>query len=179
MCRELSSRWVEERPAGQRCLKVGAVDHAIFISGPNSVEITHPSIPHTRRVHRHDTARTMMTAASPSMPRLFSFLLVLLFSFSSSPLVSASIPLTFRHTNLLRTIDLTKPYVRDSTALIVENISNATQSVYYWGIPLDLVPKLSYLEIKEKKAGNSELFRVEPAAEDHSYLQICWPRSHP
>ena len=112
-----------------------------------------------------------MTAASPFMPRLFSsLLLVLHLSFSFAPLVSASIPLTFQHTNLLRTIDLTKPYVRDSTALILENISNTTQSVYYWGIPLDLVPKLSYLEIKEKKADNSELFHVEPAVEDHSYL---------
>ena len=62
------------------------------------------------------------------------------------------------------------PYIRESTALILENISNNTQTEYYWGIPLDLVPKLSYLEVKEKKTGATDLFLVERALEDHAYL---------
>jgi len=87
--------------------------------------------------------------------------------YSSS--VNASIPQVFHHTNLLRTIDLTKPYVRDSTAVIVENISNTTQTDYLWPIPSDLISKLSYLEVREKKTGLSPNFAVEKAAEEHAY----------
>lgn len=113
-----------------------------------------------------------MTAALRSLPsRLSSVLLLLAFLFLS-PVVSAAFPQTLQHTNLLRTLDLTKPYVRDSTALILENISNTTQIEYYWGIPLELVPALSYLEVKEKKSGNADLFPVEPALEDHSYAPL-------
>jgi Ribophorin I len=111
-----------------------------------------------------------MTAALRSLPRCLSSSIQLLLSFLFLlPVVSAAIPQTLQHTNLLRTLDLTKPYVRDSTALILENISNTTQTEYYWGIPLELVPALSYLEVKEKKSGNADLFPVEPALEDHSY----------
>jgi hypothetical protein len=118
-----------------------------------------------------------MTAALPSLLRRLSspvLVLVLAFLFLSH-VVSAGIPQTLQHTNLLRTLDLTKPYVRDSTALILENISNTTQTEYFWGIPLDLVPALSYLEVKEKKSGNADLFPVEPALEDHSYARLLLP----
>ena len=99
-----------------------------------------------------------------------SSLVVLLICLSS--LVCGAIPQVFQHTNLLRTIDLTKPYIRDSTALILENTSNSTQTDYYWGIPLNLVDRLSYLEVKEKKTGATHLFPVEKALEDHSYC-LC------
>src|SRR5438876_1992823 len=100
----------------------------------------------------------------------FSWSLILVLLCFSSSTVLALIPQSFCHTNLLRTIDLTKPYVRDSTALILENISNSTQTDYYWGIPLDLVPKLSYLEVREKKTDAVELFPVERAFEDDKFL---------
>lgn len=100
--------------------------------------------------------------------RSFSSSIVLLITCLSS-FVLGAIPQVYQHTNLLRTIDLTKPYIRDSTALILENISNATQTEYYWGIPLNLVDHLSYLEVKEKKTGATQLFHVEKALEDHSY----------
>ena len=83
---------------------------------------------------------------------------------------AVSIPQTLRHTNLLRTIDLTKPYVRDSTALILENFSNSTQREYFWGIPHEIVPKLSYLEVREKKTGAGDLFPVESYSNDHPYF---------
>lgn len=96
------------------------------------------------------------------LPSLISvFLLCLQSSFA------ITVPQTLRHTNLLRTIDLSKAYVRDSTALILENFSNSTQTIYYWGIPHDLVPKLSYLEAREKKSGVTELFPVEHSSYDH------------
>lgn len=103
-------------------------------------------------------------------PFCLYFTLLLLITLSSS--VLAVIPQSYRHTNLLRTIDLTKPYIRDSTALILENTSNTTQSDYYWGIPLSLVPKLSYLEVKEKKTGSAQIFPVEHALEDHAYISL-------
>jgi len=94
---------------------------------------------------------------------------------SQCSLVSASIPQSYQHTNLLRTIDLTKPYIRDSTALILENISNSTQNEYFLGISIDLIPALSYLEVREKKPGSTNLFPVEPASQDHPY--VSWHRS--
>src|SRR5271170_3297375 len=105
--------------------------------------------------------KTMSCLSSSSSLSLL--ILTLFLCFTSS--VSCSIPQSFHHTNLLRTIDLTKPYIRDSTALILENISNSTQRAYYWGIPLELAPKLSYLEVKEKKTGSTQLFPVERALE--------------
>jgi len=95
-----------------------------------------------------------------------SSLVLLLICLSS--LVDGAIPQVFQHTNLLRTVDLTKPYIRDTTALILENTSNSTQTEYYWGVPLHLVGELSYLEVKEKKTGATQLFPVEKALEDHS-----------
>jgi oligosaccharyltransferase complex subunit alpha (ribophorin I) len=98
----------------------------------------------------------------------------LLFFLSLSSSVAASISQTFQHANLLRTIDLTKPYIRDSTALILENIGNLPQTEYFWGVPLELAPKLSYLEVKEKKAGSIDLFPIERAQEDHEYLPVSY-----
>lgn len=94
---------------------------------------------------------------------------VLLYLYSCS-VVLASVPQSFQITNLLRTIDLTKPYVRDSTALILENISNSTQTEFFWGVPLELVSKQSYLDVKEKKtAAATQVFPIELSNEDDSY----------
>jgi hypothetical protein len=111
-------------------------------------------------------AKTMSSVVSSSS----SLILILLLLCFSSSVVLASIPQSFQHTNLLRTVDLTKPYIRESTALILENTSNTTQTEYYWGIPLDIAPELSYLEVKEKKTGATELFPIERVVEGHSYL---------
>ena len=78
----------------------------------------------------------------------------------------------FRHTNIHRIIDLTKPYVRESTTVIVENISNATQSEYWWGIPLSLAPSLSYLEVKDKSSCSSPGYAIEKIRGSHPYLPI-------
>jgi oligosaccharyltransferase complex subunit alpha (ribophorin I) len=96
-----------------------------------------------------------------------TFLLLYLYSCS---VVLASVPQSFQITNLLRTIDLTKPYVRDSTALILENIGNSTETEFFWGVPLELVSKQSYLEVKEKKTGAAtQVFSIELSNEDDSY----------
>jgi len=103
-----------------------------------------------------------------SVTPLLSLLFLVLLSFCSSS-VSASIPQSFRNTNLHRTIDLTKPYIRESTTVVIENISNKTQTEYYWGIPLSLVPKLSYLEVKEKSSCASANFPIKKVPGDHPY----------
>jgi hypothetical protein len=112
----------------------------------------------------------MLQATVPSL------LVFLIFLIRLSTSVIASIPQNFQHTNLLRTIDLTKPYIRDSTALILENVSNSTQREYYCGIPIEYVSKLSYLEVKEKKAGSTQLFPVERSTEDHPYITTACTR---
>ena len=98
-----------------------------------------------------------------------SVFLVLLVSLASL-VWATSIPQLFQLPNLLRTIDLTKPYLRDSTALVLENISNFTQTDFFWPIPLAVAPKLSYFEVKEKRAGASTLFPVQLVEQDHSFV---------
>lgn len=112
--------------------------------------------------------RTRTMSSTFSLPLLLLALLILY----SSP-VSASIPQVFQHTNLLRTIDLTKPYIRDSTALIVENVSNTTQTEYFWPIPSEIGSKMSSLEVREKKTGASPNFAVEKAVEENAYNDSC------
>src|SRR5271170_4793843 len=112
--------------------------------------------------------RTRTMPSTSPLPLLLLFLLIL---YSSS--VNASIPQVFHHTNLLRTIDLTKPYIRDSTAVVVENISNTTQTEYFWPIPSEIGSKMSYLEAREKKTGVSPNFAVEKAVEEHAYHDSC------
>jgi oligosaccharyltransferase complex subunit alpha (ribophorin I) len=99
------------------------------------------------------------------------FSLLLLCLYSCSVVLASSIPQSFQITNLLRTVDLTKPYIRDSTALILENTSNSTQTEFFWGVPLQLIPRLSYLEVKEKKTGAAgHLFPIEIFNVDDAYL---------
>jgi oligosaccharyltransferase complex subunit alpha (ribophorin I) len=108
------------------------------------------------------------------MSSFFPLSLLLFLVTLSSSSVTASVPQLFHNTNLLRTIDLTKPYIRDTTAVIIENISNTTQTEYLWGIPLSLASKMSYLEAREKKAGVAPKFAVEKAVEEHSYVPQLW-----
>jgi Ribophorin I len=105
-----------------------------------------------------------LSSMASSIFRFLFFLLLL----SPLNILAAEVPQTLHHTNLLRSIDLTKPYVRDITNLILENIGKRIETDYYVGIPLELAPKLSYLEVKEKKSGASPLFPVELLHEHNS-----------
>jgi len=121
---------------------------------------------HEKLTQRKGKQRRRQTMLSSVLSLFFAVLVCL------SSTVLGAIPQTFQHTNLLRTVDLTKSYVHDSTALILENIGNSPQTEYFWGIPIDLDSKLSYLEIKEKKSGSTQLFPVEKSTEDHPYSYI-------
>jgi len=74
----------------------------------------------------------------------------------TTSLVSAATfipPQVFKNNNLLRTVDLSKPYVRETTAVIVENVSKEPQTEYYVQFPKDVVPKISSIEARDKKGG--------------------------
>ncbi|TGZ82950.1 Ribophorin I [Ascodesmis nigricans] len=59
-------------------------------------------------------------------------------------------PQVFNNTNLLRTIDLTRPYSREVIAVIVENGSNQTQTEYYVPFAKEVVDRVSYVEARDK-----------------------------
>lgn len=70
-------------------------------------------------------------------------------------------PQVFKHSNLLRTIDLTRPYARETIAAVVENLSKIPQSEYYLPVSKETLPKVSYVEARDKK-GTGDLFVVTP-----------------
>ena len=62
-------------------------------------------------------------------------------------------PQVYKNTNLLRTIDITKGYVRDTVAVIIENTSDSPQTEYYVPVPKEEASAISYFEAKDKKEG--------------------------
>jgi oligosaccharyltransferase complex subunit alpha (ribophorin I) len=80
-------------------------------------------------------------------------------------------PQVWKNTNLLRTIDITKPYIRETIAVIIENTSEEPQADYYVPLAKDTVPHLSYFKAKDKK-GNGEEFSVS-AVEFDSERFVC------
>lgn len=75
-------------------------------------------------------------------------------------------PQVFKNVNLLRTVDLIKPYVKETIAAIVENVSKEPQSEYYVPFPKDVVPKISSVEAIDKKGSlgdfKTELMEADP-----------------
>ena len=69
----------------------------------------------------------------------------------------ASVAPDWKHTNALRTIDLTKAYARISTAVILENISKDPQSTYHLPSIDGIV--YSHFEVREK-GGSPEALEV-------------------
>lgn len=81
-------------------------------------------------------------------------------------------PQVFKNTNLLRTVDLSKPYSREVVAIIVENTSEQPQSEYY--VPLDRVQaeRVSYVEARNKKVeGKFNVTRLDGDAKRYSTSQ--------
>lgn len=65
----------------------------------------------------------------------------------------AAVEPAWRQTNALRTIDLTKSYVKESLAVIIENISKEPQSLYY--LPVESNTTYSFLEAQIKGKDSS------------------------
>jgi len=70
-------------------------------------------------------------------------------------------PQVFKNTNLLRSIDLTKSYARERTAIIVEPISKEPQTDYYIPFASDLLPSVSSVEAFDRDNGD-KILNVAP-----------------
>lgn len=84
-------------------------------------------------------------------------------SFTPSPV--------FKNTNLLRTIDLSKPYEKDVIAVIIENTSKEAQTDYYLPFESNVVDNVSYLEAREK--GGSDGFQVSRVVHNPERYNYC------
>lgn len=72
-------------------------------------------------------------------------------------------PQVFKNVNLLRTFDLTRHYVKETTAVIVENVSQEPQSDYFVPFPRNALSKVSWIGARDKKGdlGDFETKLVE------------------
>lgn len=112
----------------------------------------------------HESPTETKISKSPAMRSLYNWgalVLLLLTSLSSCTSTAGSKlllpadftpPQVFKHSNLLRTIDLTRPYARETIAAVVENVSKVPQSEYYLPVSKETLPKVSYVEAKDKKS---------------------------
>ncbi|EWC46480.1 hypothetical protein DRE_04203 [Drechslerella stenobrocha 248] len=66
---------------------------------------------------------------------------------------SLTVPQVFKNTNLLRTIDASKGYVKETIAVIIENTSDKPQTEYYLPFSVPGSSAVSYVECKDKKEG--------------------------
>lgn len=99
----------------------------------------------------------------------------------TTSLVSAAAftpPQVFKNSNLLRTIDLSRPYVKETTAVIVENVSEKPQTEYYVPFAKDVVPKISSIEARDKKGdlGDFEVKLVESNDSPTAYYRILFTK---
>lgn len=80
----------------------------------------------------------------------------------------------WRNTNALRTIDLTKSYVKESLAIIIENISEKPQSRYL--LPQELNTTYSFMEVREKGAKSTTPTGLDVVLRDSLYeVQLPQP----
>ncbi|KAF3914773.1 hypothetical protein ABW20_dc0100783 [Dactylellina cionopaga] len=87
--------------------------------------------------------------SSPSRVSVLAALLL-----ATSHLGSAlDIPQVYKNTNLLRTIDASKAYIKETIAVIIENTSDKPQTEYYLPFSVPGSSAVSYVECKDKKEG--------------------------
>ncbi|KAF3939351.1 hypothetical protein ABW19_dt0205844 [Dactylella cylindrospora] len=90
--------------------------------------------------------------------------------------LSLDVPQVFKNTNLLRTIDGSKGYIKETIAVIIENISDKPQTEYY--IPFSVPGSaVSYVECKDKKEGTPCAAEALDDATDYplKYYKITLP----
>ena len=66
-------------------------------------------------------------------------------------------PQVFENTNLVRTINLEKGYVRETTNILITNTDTAPQSEYYVPFDYDLVGKVGGFDARDKKNPDTPL----------------------
>ncbi|ORY11812.1 dolichyl-diphosphooligosaccharide--protein glycosyltransferas-like protein subunit 1 [Clohesyomyces aquaticus] len=86
----------------------------------------------------------------------------------SQPLLSRQVlpsifkpPQVFKNVNLVRTTNLDKAYPRETINVIIENVDSAPQSEYYLPFESGLISRVGGLEVKDKKAPEQGVFKVE------------------
>jgi len=91
---------------------------------------------------------------------------------STSQIAAAfSPPQVFKNTNLLRTIDVSKGYIQQTIAVIIENTSERPQSEYFLPISQDELARVSYIAAKDKKEGT--VFTTSLVTDDPTYVDPC------
>ncbi|KAJ6260629.1 dolichyl-diphosphooligosaccharide--protein glycosyltransferase subunit 1 [Drechslerella dactyloides] len=80
---------------------------------------------------------------------------------------SLEVPQVFKNTNLLRTIDASKAYIRETIAVIIENTSDKPQTEYYLPLSVPGSSAVSFVECKDKKEGTP--CKAEPVEDSSDY----------
>ncbi|EMD66270.1 hypothetical protein COCSADRAFT_188658 [Bipolaris sorokiniana ND90Pr] len=86
----------------------------------------------------------------------------------SEPLLSKQVlpstfapPQVFKNANLVRTTNLDKAYPRETINVIIQNIDSKAQSEYYLPFDSTLLSKVGGLEVRDKKATEKGIFKVD------------------
>lgn len=73
-------------------------------------------------------------------------------------------PQVWENTNLVRTTNLEKGYVRETINVVVTNIDGSPQSEYYMPFAYDTMSRVGWLEVRDKKNAEKEPYQVTTAA---------------
>ncbi|CAG8533365.1 13020_t:CDS:2 [Ambispora leptoticha] len=97
---------------------------------------------------------------------------------SSATSTPVNVPQYWRNSNILRTIDLTSPIVRETTVIIAQNVHDDLIGEYYFPVKEKLDKHLAWIEAKERKT--DVVFDVEKAEFDSinhiQYYKITFDR---
>ena len=73
-------------------------------------------------------------------------------------------PQVWENTNLVRTTNLEKGYVRETINVVVTNKDSKPQSEYYFPFDYDTISKVGGFEVRDKKDADNGKFEVKTAA---------------
>ena len=73
-------------------------------------------------------------------------------------------PPVWENTNLVRTTNLEKGYVRETINVVVTNTDGSPQSEYYMPFSYDAMSRVGWLEVRDKKNAEKEPYHVTTAA---------------
>ena len=73
-------------------------------------------------------------------------------------------PQVWENSNLVRTTNLEKGYVRETINIVVKNTDTSSQSEYYLPFEYDAMSKVGWLEVRDKKNAEKRPFEVTTAA---------------
>ena len=70
-------------------------------------------------------------------------------------------PQVFKNTNLLRSINLEKGYVKETINVVIENVDAKEQDVYYLPFKAEAIGNVGGLEVRDKKNSDIPAFLNE------------------